>query len=230
MAQIEKQQLVLDCIFYEVPTLTILQGAYMKIAAGSVCVLFGKNGSGKSTLIKVAAGQLASDSGIVIINGKRFYKKANNNRYKYLAYLPQDSMLPDDMNVKGMLKAFRSPAALYEDKIIGLNLEQKIGSLSGGQRRYLEIALLLSLDRPYVLLDEPFTGIEPLLIEEISKLIIQASDAGTGFLITDHYYQYMIDIADDAYLMMNKQCRHLNGKETLKVQLEALGYMHQKNS
>lgn len=166
---------------------------------------------------------------VVIIDGKRFYKKSNNSRYNHIAYLPQDTMLPDDMRVDHILKAFRSGAALYEDKIIGPTLKQKIGSLSGGQQRYLELSLLLSLKRPYVLLDEPFTGIEPLLIEEICKLITRASGAGIGFLVTDHYYQYMIDIADDAYLMKSKQCHHLNRNEPLKVQLERQGYMRQKS-
>lgn len=220
-----ENQLVLDSIFYRVPALNILQGAYLKVNVGSVCALFGRNGSGKSTLLKVAAGQIQPDSGLVIIDGKRFYKKDNRRRFLDIAYLPQTSMLPGDMKVRTLIKSFGNAGHLLNDTLLQKKTGQAISSLSGGELRYLELSLLLSLNRKYVLLDEPFTGIEPNIIERLCAMISGAAAEGKGVLVTDHYYQYLVEIADDAYLMMNKQCRHLDGEGSIAEQLAMSGYI-----
>ena len=217
---------MLDSIFFEVPRLRILQGAYLKVTPGSICGLFGRNGSGKSTLLKVASGQIAPTSGLTIIDGERLHKKDLSRRFAKIAYLPQDSMLPGDMAVKRLIKSFPGPSRhLSHDAIIVDIVGKRIDELSVGKRRYLEIRLLLSLNRAYVLLDEPFTGVEPLMIERIAEIIIAAAKQGRGFLLTDHYQQYTIPIVDDAYLMMNKQCRHLARTSDLKEQLQVFGYL-----
>ena len=225
MATVDESSLVLDGIFFKVPSLSILQGAYLSVLPGSITALFGRNGSGKSTLLKVAAAQLNPSSGLVIIDGERFHHRAHRRRFNNVAYLPQDSMLPGELKVKTLIKIFPKADLLKNDALINSKLDQHVHSLSGGERRYVELSLLLSLGRKYALLDEPFTGIEPLMIDHITDLIVKTSKEGIGFLITDHYYQYMLDIATDAYLMLNKQCKHLNGKGSLAVQLKSLGYM-----
>ena len=225
MATLNEAGLILDGIFYQVPTLRILQGAYLRVAPGSICALFGRNGSGKSTLLKVAAGQIEADTGIVIVDGVRLYKKLIRKRFAKIAYLPQDSMLPGDIKVKGLVKSFSIAKDVLKDPVIKPIQHQRVGNLSVGQRRYLEVSLLLSLGRPYMLLDEPFTGIEPLMIDHISSLIANAAQEGTGILVTDHYYQYLLDIAEDAYVMVNKRCKHLDGQKSLEIQLQELGYM-----
>ena len=225
MANLDEAGLILDGIFYEVPSLKILQGAYLRVSPGSICALFGRNGSGKSTLLKVAAGQIDAGTGIVIVNGARLHKKLIRKRFSKMAYLPQDSMLPGDIKVNGLVKSFPGANGVLDDPVIQPKKRERVGNLSVGQRRYLEVSLLLSLGRPYMLLDEPFTGIEPLMIDHISSLIVEAARQGIGFLITDHYYQYLLDIAEDAYLMVNKRCKHLEGDEPLEVQLQQMGYM-----
>ena len=225
MADLNDTGLILDGIFYRVPALSILQGAYLRVAPGAICALFGRNGSGKSTLLKVAAGQVNADSGIVIVDEERLYKKSIKQRFLKVAYVPQDSMLPADMKVKALVRSFPGAIGLLDDPLIAPKKNERAGNLSGGQRRYLEVRLVLSLNRPFILLDEPFTGIEPLIIDQISSLIVEAARNGIGFLITDHYYQYLLEIADDAYVMVNKQCKHLDGEGTLSVQLQQMGYM-----
>lgn len=215
--------LILDGIFYEIPQLRILQGVYLKVSPGKVCSLFGRNGSGKTTLLRIAAGQIAPRSGLLIVDGIRFHKKSLRRRFQHLAYLPQNSITPDDMRVARIVAAFPSASHLVKDELISPRLGNQIGDLSGGERRYLETMLLLSLKRKYLLLDEPFTGVEPKLIERISKRIADAARTGVGVLLTDHYHQYALEIADDAYLMKGKQCKPLSGD--FRVDLEHHGYL-----
>ena len=225
MDSIEKG-LVIDGVFYSVPALRILRGVYLNVQPGSVCALFGRNGSGKTTLLKVAAGQVHADSGIVVVDGVRFYKPSIRDRFGLIAYLPQDSMVPSELPVRSLLKIFRAPDHLRDEPNIKQMLPLRFMQLSGGQKRYLELSLLLCLNRKYILLDEPFTGIEPRIIDELLRLIRAAAKKGIGFLITDHYYQYMLEVADDAYLMFNEQCRRLDPGRDFAHQLRSLGYMH----
>lgn len=218
LGDITETGLILDSIFYEVPQLRILQGVYVRVVPGNVCSLFGRNGSGKTTLLKIAAGQIRPRSGLLIVDGIRFHEKALRRRFQHLAYLPQDSLTPGDLSVERIVSAFPSASHLIQDELVSPRLSDRICDLSGGERRYLETMLLLSLRRKYVLLDEPFTGVEPRLIEQISKRIVEAARAGVGVLLTDHYHQYALAVADDAYLMQDKQCTHLSGDFRAELQ------------
>jgi ABC-type lipopolysaccharide export system ATPase subunit len=134
-------------------------------------------------------------------------------------------MLPRDLRVRQLLRAVPSQDELVEDQLIARIRNQYVDELSGGERRYLEIRLVLALDRAYALLDEPFTGVEPKLIDRISDLIVATARKGRGVLVTDHYHHYTVPIADDAYLMLDKQCRRLDGGD-IKHQLVRMGYIH----
>ncbi|MBN4056409.1 ATP-binding cassette domain-containing protein [Rhodothermus sp. AH-315-K08] len=216
------RSLVLDAIFYSIPQLTILQGAYVKVLAGQICGLIGRNGCGKTTLIKVAAGQLSANSGITIVNGDRMVGKRRGQRFEHIAYLPQDSMLPVDIQVGGLLKRC-GQAHLTDLDFFRPLLHAEVRELSGGERRYLEVMIVLGLNRPYILLDEPFTGIEPRITEMITGELKEASRKGAGILLSDHYLHYLLPIIDDAYLMQSKQCVHLQGD--FRQELKRLGYV-----
>lgn len=215
--------LVLDSIFYSVPELTILQGAYLKVNPGSICGLIGLNGSGKSTLLKVAAGQIEADSGIMIVGNERIASVDRRARFKYVSYLQQESMLPSDLTVERLL-GYCDRNDLKTHESFERLVKTRIRDLSGGEKRYLELQLILGLDRPFVLLDEPFTGVEPRIIEQISVDIAEAASTGTGFLLTDHYTQYMLPLIDDAYLIRSKNCLHLQGDD-IRSQLVETGYL-----
>jgi lipopolysaccharide export system ATP-binding protein len=231
MYELENKGLVLDGIFFGVSSISILQGTYLKVMPGAICGLFGRNGSGKSTLIKVAAGQIIPDSGITVIDGENFPQKMLRRRFEKISYLPQDSMLPGDMKVQCLIDSFPGDHKnLSDDPIICELLSRRVYQLSNGLRRYFEIQLLLSLERPYILLDEPFTGIEPLMIEKISDKIVEAAKHGKGMLLTDHYHHEAIPIVSDAYLMIDNQCRHLNKSVDLKQQLRDYGYLSDKRN
>lgn len=218
----ESNTLILDCIFYEVPELSILKGAYLKVEPGKITAIIGRNGSGKSTLLKVAAGQIKATSGITILDGKRIYNKSLRKRYKKIGYLPQDTMLPSDISVKRLIKSLPKTDRLAEDPLIQKIYAQKTRQLSGGERRYLEAAILFHLDKKYVLLDEPFTGIEPSIIELLIDRIQKEADNGKGILLTDHLYRYISAVADKGYLIHNKQCYDLGGD--FSSELKEMGY------
>jgi len=95
----------------------------------------------------------------------------------------------------------------------------------GGERHRLGVEIVLGVDRTYVLLDEPFTGVEPLLIDTISREIEAAAARGTGILVTDHYHQYVTPLVDTAFAMWQKQCSRLDEDEPIPKLLEELGYL-----
>lgn len=95
--------------------------------------------------------------------------------------------------------------------------------LSGGERRYLELVIIFSLERKYIFLDEPFTGVEPLIRDLIIERIKKEAENGKAILLTDHLYRYTMNIADKAYFMHGKQCHPINGD--IPSEFKKLGYL-----
>lgn len=219
----QSSALILDGIFFKVPELSILEGAYLKAEPGQITAIIGRNGSGKSTLLKIAAGQIRGTSGITIIDGERIHKKSLTKRFQKIAYLPQDSMLPADISVKRLIKNMPTSNKLSDDPLIQRIYNQKVMQLSGGEKRYLEVAMLFNFERKYILLDEPFTGVEPTIIDLIIDRIRDEANNGKGILLTDHMHRYISLVADNGYLLHNKQCYNLDGNFT--QELKKMGYL-----
>lgn len=215
--------LILDSIFFKVPDLSILEGAFLKVTPGKITAIIGRNGTGKSTLLKIAAGQLQANGGITIINGERIHKKSLQKRFRNIAYLPQSSMLPVELSVNQIINSFPTSKNPGKNPFIKKLLRQKILELSGGERRFFEVSLLLSLDRKYILLDEPFTGVEPYIVDRIIERLKKEAQNGRGILLTDHQHRYVSQVADVSYLLHNKQCYKLNGD--LTTELRTIGYI-----
>ncbi len=218
--------LILDGIFYRVPALDILKGVHLRAKAGTVTGLFGRNGSGKTTLLKVAAGQIQPNSGLTILDGDRLHKPSKWARFAKVAYLPQESMLPSDVTGRTLVQSAGLSSPQIPDRLSSA-LDQKVRTLSGGERRLLEVAIVLGLGRGYVLLDEPFTGVEPILIDAIGRRIQEAAAEGTGVLLTDHYHQHVTPLADAAYVLWQKQCYPLDGDPSIHDQLVEMGYLRE---
>lgn len=214
--------LILDSIFFRVPELNILEGAYLKANVGQVTAIVGRNGSGKSTLLKVAAGQIKATGGITIIDGERLHNKSLYSRYHKIGYLPQDTMLPPDITVKRLVKSMPESHKLTEDPLIQKIFHQKTIQLSGGEKRYLEMAILFHFDRKFIILDEPFTGVEPSIIDLLIDKIRKEANSGKGVLLTDHMHRYISMVADKGYLIHNKQCYDLGRDFT--QELKKMGY------
>ncbi|MBO6575030.1 MAG: ATP-binding cassette domain-containing protein [Rhodothermales bacterium] len=210
--------LVLDGLFYSVRELTILKGVYLEVRPGRVCGLIGRNGCGKSTALKVAAGQIRANSGITRIGDLRLHRLQRSKRFRHVAYLPQDPMLPPHLPAGKLART-----AGVEHPLLDRVHKQRVIELSGGERRLLTLLIVLSLGRPYVLLDEPFSGVEPLIIDQMIEAIRAAAVRGAGILVTDHYHQYVTATCDDAWLMVSGQCRPL--EPPFPDALRAAGYL-----
>ena len=201
------ESLKIDSVFFRYKTVDILRGVFLHVRQGRICCLYGLNGSGKTTLIKIAAGFLRPASGAVFIDNRPLNEYRINEHYSQIAYLSQGRFLPDDLKVSDIIKMFpHNTAKLLVDEVIAKIVKQKISSLSIGEQRYLEVNLILSLQRQFTLLDEPFTGLEPKNIERIIKKIMDVKKDGRSVLLTDHYQQYVTLACDDAYLLHEGRC------------------------
>ena len=222
----EDKRLVADGIEFNYRDHPVLRGAYLRLERGTICGLVGRNGCGKSTLMKVIAGELRQGSGIVMISQERFAESRRRERYAHLAFLPQDFMTPGRMRVQRLLALLpESVRHIASDPLIEKILETRIDRISTGEHRYLEAMIVLNLDREYILLDEPFTGLSPIMIEHLSSHIRNLAEQGTGILLSDHYTHYVLPLIDRCWIMQNGQCQELSEDEPFGKQLEQLGYV-----
>ena len=192
----------------------ILHGVSLEVNPGEVVGLVGPNGAGKTTSFYILVGLLEPDKGHIFLEDKDItqtplYKRARHG----LCYLPQNSSIFKKLTVKDNLlcametlnlkKAQREALmeTLLEKFSIG-KIKDNFGySLSGGERRRVEIARTLVIKPQYLLLDEPFAGIDPVTIQDIKKLIRILSDDGIGVLITDHNVRDALEICERAYVI-----------------------------
>jgi len=193
----------------------VLTDIYMKCQTGDIIGMLGRNGTGKSTLMKILFGTLNADTKFIRIDGKVYnqpYKTINE-----ICYLPQDSFLPKHMSVEKTIELYLGEnrvVSFLEDSILQKLNTSKISHLSGGELRYLEIKLLLHTDCKFILLDEPFNGVSPILVGEIKKLIIKASEF-KGIILTDHDYRNVLDVANQFCLIYDGGIKRIDDKREL---------------
>jgi len=181
---------------------------------GEVAGLLGPNGAGKTTLFHMVLGLVRPDEGRVLLDGKDISDLPMYRRARLgLGYLPQESSVFRKMNVADNLRsvlqmrglgsaevARRTETLLEEFQITHL-AASKADTLSGGERRRLEIARALTVDPSFILLDEPFAGIDPKSRADIQSIISQLKERGIGVLITDHNVRETLQITDRAYII-----------------------------
>ena len=178
----------------------ILNDVYLQCSTGEVVGLLGRNGSGKSTLLKIMFGSLTANSRFLRIDEKVY---TGSKTIRDIKYLPQDSFLIKSISVKSTINLFLSgeySRIVLELPIVKPLLRERVGHLSFGQRRTLEVLLLLFSESRFLLLDEPFNGLSPTSREVISKLI-QERKEHKGIIITDHDYRNVISLSDRIMLM-----------------------------
>lgn len=181
----------------------VLNDVFLSCQPGEIVGLLGRNGSGKSTLLKIIFGSLSADNRFVSVDGKRLGSLYDNRNT--IGYLPQDSFLPAHIKIKSIISCFCNPinaAALLEHDFVKPWLDKKGPELSGGERRIIEVLLMINSDATYLMFDEPFNGIAPLHIDVLKELIKEGSE-NKGFIITDHDYRNVIDISSKIVLMDN---------------------------
>ena len=196
---------------------SIVDDVSIKVSPGEVVGLMGPNGAGKTSTFNLAVGNLKPDKGDVSINNKSITNLSLPSRARLgLGYLTQEASIFRDLTVKenidlALQSSFSSRVIVRNkrEKIINeFNLNKVVDNygyqLSGGERRRCEIARALSVGRTgpkYLLLDEPFAGIDPLAVNDLKKLIIKLSKNGMGILITDHNVRETLLITDKSYVL-----------------------------
>ena len=164
---------------------------------GNVIGLFGRNGTGKSTLLKILFGALRPVKSEIYLDDQIVDNKTSSN--KYIAYHHQEVFLPKNSLVKNLIPLYfpdgEKQNKLFYDQRINKIENKKVGVLSTGEQRYLQFLLILHSDHHFVLLDEPFSMVEPLF-KDLIKEKIQAFKNEKGFIITDHYYLDVLQVAN----------------------------------
>lgn len=193
----------------------VLTDIALKCQQGDIIGLLGRNGSGKTTLLKIVFGTLFTDYKFIRINEELLTQpfKSKNK----IAYLPQDNFLPKNITVNKVIDIYSDGfdrKGFLEDEILSKVTETKIGNLSGGESRYLEVKLLLNLDSIFVLLDEPFNGLSPVHVELIKTMILKKS-SHKGIILTDHDYRNVLDVANKFYLLFDGGLKPIKTKQDL---------------
>lgn len=184
------------------------------VQSGEVVGLLGPNGAGKTTCFYIACGLVKTDSGQVVLNNHRIDHLPMHKRAKLgLGYLPQEPSifrkLSVEDNIMAVLELNNLDKSARKEQLESLLAEFNIQhirhldglSLSGGERRRVEIARALAMSPKFVLLDEPFAGVDPISVGDIQQIIYHLKDKGIGVLITDHNYREMLDTCDHSYVL-----------------------------
>ena len=194
----------------------MLKGAWVNCKSGQIIGLLGRNGCGKSTLFKIIFGTLKADYSVLKIN-ERFVKKAFLIP-GLIAYMPQSSFLPRRLTVKQVTQLFtgQSDSEIFKDPRLKPLLKQRVSHLSGGERRYLELLLILSLPRQFIVLDELFSELEPIYKTGCVQRIKAAAQQGVGIIVSDHDYDQIIGLSQPLMLMHGGQTRLLSSAKDLQ--------------
>lgn len=192
----------------------VIRDVSMELARGEVVALLGPNGSGKTTCFYAIAGLVTPEAGTVTIDGRDVTLLPMYRRAKLgIGYLPQEMSIFRGLSVEDNIMAILEIAirnrTKRRERLEELLNEFSIGhlrrapalSLSGGERRRVEIARCLAADPKYLLLDEPFAGVDPIAVGEIRGLVSDLKKRGIGVLITDHNVRETLEIVDRAYIL-----------------------------
>jgi len=194
----------------------VVNNASVKVSKGEIVGLLGPNGAGKTTTFYMIMGMIKPESGRVFLDDNEIttvpmYKRAKMG----IGYLPQENSIFRRLSVEDNLMAVLEMTDLNTeqrknkveqliDELSIRNIRKNKGfQLSGGERRRTEIARALVTDPNFILLDEPFAGVDPIAVEDIMKIVANLKDRGIGILITDHNVHETLSIVDKAYILIN---------------------------
>jgi len=209
------QELYIDSVKHSFGKLDVLNSVYLNCKMGEVVGLLGRNGSGKSTLLKIIFGAIKPHFKYLKLDGEIIQKGYLTNQ---ISYLPQGYFIPHYLKVKDLIDLYINnyKEQIAEIDVLKLNLNESIGNLSGGNRRLIEALLIIYSDAKYVLLDEPFSQLSPLVTDEI-KMHIQKLKAEKGFIVTDHYYSKILEVSSRVILIHNGCNYSINNEDDLRL-------------
>jgi lipopolysaccharide export system ATP-binding protein len=206
----------------------VVNNVSLNVNEGSVVGLLGPNGAGKTTTFYMTVGMVKPDSGDIYLSGENITNFPMHLRSrKGVGYLPQEASVFRKLTVQDNILAIleilpikegerkeRTRRLLAELGILHLE-RQKAGDLSGGERRRLEIARALATNPAFMLLDEPFAGIDPLAVADIKKIIQHLRERGIGILISDHNVRETLSVCGKAYILHDGQVIESGPPETI---------------
>jgi lipopolysaccharide export system ATP-binding protein len=192
----------------------VVNDVSLTVERGEIVGLLGPNGAGKTTSFYMVVGLISPDSGKVLLDGKDvtsmpMYRRANEG----VSYLPQEASVFRKLSVEDNLMAILQTRHMSgrerrekRDRLIeemGLETVRRSKGyvLSGGERRRVEIARSLAIDPSFLLLDEPFSGIDPIQVLELQRIILDLKNSGIGILVTDHNVRETLSVTDRAYII-----------------------------
>jgi lipopolysaccharide export system ATP-binding protein len=206
----------------------VVDGVSLKVKQGEVVGLLGPNGAGKTTSFYMIVGLITPDAGRVLLDQNDVTRLAMYQRARRgISYLPQEASVFRKLSVEDNLMAILQTLRLGRreriermDRLIAqMGLEQVRKSkgymLSGGERRRVEIARSLVIEPSFLLLDEPFSGIDPIQVLELQKIIFELKNAGIGILMTDHNVRETLAVTDRAYIINNGRIFRAGSPEML---------------
>ena len=192
----------------------VVKGVSLKVQKGEIVGLLGPNGAGKTTSFYMIVGLIKPDVGNVFLNDQNITKTPMYKRAKMgIGYLPQEVSVFRKLSVEDNIRSILEMTSLskQEQKIKLEDLIEEFGlghvrktlgiKLSGGEKRRTEIARCLANEPDFILLDEPFAGVDPIAVEDIQRIVLKLREKNIGILITDHNVQETLSIVDRAYLL-----------------------------
>lgn len=197
----------------------ILSDVYLKIETGDIIGLLGRNGCGKTCLMRIILGSLPAEKSILIDEESLFEAYRHP---KLIRYVPQHNFIPKSLTLKRIFSDFSLDFSVFTATFpeFETRYKSRIGHLSGGMRRIVELYVIMKSPTQFVLLDEPFTHVSPMQIDRI-KAIIDEERPHKGFFITDHMHRHMLKVCDKIYLLSDGKTHLVKQPDDLK----RLGYL-----
>ena len=188
----------------------------LEVNKGEIVGLLGPNGAGKTTTFYMITGMIKPSEGVIYLDGMNITRKAMYQRSRFgIGYLPQDESIFRKLSVEDNLRLVLEMSSFAKEEqnnkidqlLSDLSIEHirnsNGGNLSGGERRRVEIARTLAMDPDFILLDEPFAGVDPIAVEDIQSIVSSLKQKNIGVLITDHNVRETLSITDRSYLLFD---------------------------
>ncbi|WP_290698156.1 ATP-binding cassette domain-containing protein [Lacinutrix sp.] len=209
------RSLFVDSITKSYNNRVILSDIFLSCEIGEIKGLIGRNGCGKSTLLKIIFGVEKAENKFVRVHGKLINNTLDCKGL--INYLPQKHFLPNGIKISKIINLFlekRYREKLLSNQFVKPLLNRTSQELSGGERRIVEILLLIHSNSKFILLDEPFNGVSPILKEYIAECILEVSK-NKGVIITDHDYENVLKIADTITFLKDGYLREIKERSEL---------------
>ena len=210
-----------DSIFLEFENRRILTDVYLKCETGKITGLLGRNGQGKTCLMNIIHGTLRGTSQSIRFDDTHIFQAFK--RPDLLTYLPQFNFIPKNLSIRRIFDDFETLFDDFKQHFPSFEKYEKtkIKDLSGGERRLIEVYVLIKSNTLFTMLDEPFSHLMPIHIEAI-KEILSAEKHKKGFLVTDHSFRHVINVCEDIYVLKDGKTHRTKTIDDI----ETLGYAH----